>query len=112
MVLAVNTVAGIAILLSAGPALVLRAFWRERKTRRRLSEVQAAHAALAASQADYRQLAEFKDSLFENAPLSMIATNRDGVITAMNAAADRLSGYSRCELVGLASITILYDEKE
>jgi diguanylate cyclase (GGDEF)-like protein len=112
MVLAVNMVAGIAILLSAGPALVLRALWRERGTRRKLSEVEAAHAKLAASQADYRQLAEFKDALFENAPLSMIATDHDGVVTAMNAAAEKLSGYSRSELVGLASITILYDEKE
>jgi diguanylate cyclase (GGDEF)-like protein len=86
--------------------------WRERRTRRRLSEIQAAHAALAASQEDYRQLAEFKDSIFENAPQSMIATDRDGVITAMNGAAEKLSGYSRVELVGLASITILYDEKE
>ena len=42
----------------------------------------------------------------------MIATDRDGIITAMNAAAERLSGYSRGELVGHASITILYDEKE
>ena len=42
----------------------------------------------------------------------MIATDRDGLITAMNVAAERLSGYSREELVGVASMTILHDEKE
>ena len=30
----------------------------------------------------------------------------------MNVAAERLSGYSREELVGMASMTILHDEKE
>ena len=112
MVFAVNTAAGIALVVMAGPGLALRALWLERKTRRRLKEIEAAHDVLTASQGDYKQLAEFNGSIFENAPLSMIATDRDGIITAMNAAAERLSGYSRGELVGHASITILYDEKE
>ena len=42
----------------------------------------------------------------------MIATDRDGLITAMNVAAERLTGYSRGELVGMASMTILHDDKE
>jgi diguanylate cyclase (GGDEF)-like protein len=112
MILAVSTVAGIALVFTAGPALTLRALWLERRSLRRLKEIEAAHDVLAASQGDYKQLAEFHGSIFENAPLSMIATDRDGIITAMNVAAERLSGYSRGELVGHASITILYDEKE
>ena len=69
-------------------------------------------SAEKAIQSNYEQLAEFTNSIFENAPLSMIATDRDGVITAMNQAAEKLSGYDREELVGKASLTILHDEKE
>jgi diguanylate cyclase (GGDEF)-like protein len=69
-------------------------------------------SAEKATQANFEQLAEFTNSIFENAPLSMIATDRDGLITAMNQAAERLSGYCREELVGKASLTILHDEKE
>jgi diguanylate cyclase (GGDEF)-like protein len=65
-----------------------------------------------ATQANYRQMAEFTNSIFESAPFSMIATDRDGLITAMNQAAEKLSGYRREELVGGASLTILHDERE
>lgn len=65
-----------------------------------------------ATQANYEQMVEFTNSIFENAPFSMVATDRDGLITAMNQAAERLSGYTREELVGVASLTILHDEKE
>ena len=91
MVLAVNTAAGIALIIMAGPGLAARALWLERKTRRRLKEIEAAHAGLVVSQGDYKQLAEFNGSIFENAPLSMIATDHEGIITAMNAAAERLT---------------------
>ena len=60
----------------------------------------------------FRQLAEFTSSIFENAPFSMFAADVDGVVTAMNQAAERLSGYSRDELVGKASLTLLHDRKE
>ncbi len=69
-------------------------------------------SAVKAAEASYRQMAEFTNSIFESAPFSMIATNRDGLITAMNEAAEKLSGYRREELVGVASLTILHDEKE
>lgn len=65
-----------------------------------------------ANQAAYEELAEFTDSIFQNAPFSMIATDRDGVITAMNLAAEQLSGYRREDLVGKASLTVLHDDKE
>ena len=60
----------------------------------------------------FRKLAEFTDSVFENAPFSIIATDVDGVISAMNLAAERLSGYSREELVGKAPLTLLHDRRE
>ncbi len=59
-----------------------------------------------------KQLAEFSSSIFENAPFSMFAADVDGIVTAMNRAAEKLSGYSREELVGKAPLTLLHDRKE
>ena len=60
----------------------------------------------------YVQLAEFTDSVVQNAPFSIIATDVHGKITAMNVAAEKLTGYSRDELVGKFPLTILHDEQE
>ncbi|GGA53121.1 hypothetical protein GCM10011507_00220 [Edaphobacter acidisoli] len=60
----------------------------------------------------YKHLAEFTDSVFQNAPFSTIATDTHGIITAMNDAAEKLSGYNRDELVNKAPLTILHDQKE
>ena len=109
MVLLLSMVTAIALAVSVGPGV---AIWRSRKIKRRLKEVEAANEELSVSQGEYKQLAEFSDSIFRNAPLSMIATDRDGLITAINDAAERLTGYSREELVGIAPITILHDEHE
>jgi diguanylate cyclase (GGDEF)-like protein/PAS domain S-box-containing protein len=65
-----------------------------------------------ATQERYAHLAEFTDSVFQSAPFSIIATDADGLITAMNVAAERLSGYRREELVGKAPLTLLHDERE
>jgi diguanylate cyclase (GGDEF)-like protein/PAS domain S-box-containing protein len=65
-----------------------------------------------ATQERYAHLAEFTDSVFQNAPFSIVATDTDGLITAMNVAAERLSGYRREELVGKAPLTLLHDERE
>ena len=67
---------------------------------------------MTASLGRSREVAGLHGSIFENAPLSMIATDRDGLITAMNVASERLTGYNRAELVGMAPMTILHDEKE
>lgn len=58
------------------------------------------------------RLAEFNDSIFQNAPFSIFATDPDGIISAMNGAAEKLSGYSREDLVGKASLTVLHDRRE
>ena len=64
------------------------------------------------TQERYALLAEFTGSLFQNAPFSIVATDSHGLITAMNAAAEKLTGYSREELVGKAPLTILHDDRE
>jgi len=65
-----------------------------------------------ASQERYAHLAEFTDSIFQNSPFTIVATDKNGLITAMNAAAEKLTGYSRAELVGKAPLTVLHDERE
>ena len=65
-----------------------------------------------AAQERYMHLAEFTDSVFQNAPFSIVATDKNGLITAMNVAAEKLTGYSREELVGKAPLTMLHDERE
>jgi diguanylate cyclase (GGDEF)-like protein/PAS domain S-box-containing protein len=65
-----------------------------------------------ATQERYAHLAEFTDSVFQNAPFSIVATDPNGQITAMNVAAEKLTGYSREELVGKAPLTVLHDERE
>jgi diguanylate cyclase (GGDEF)-like protein len=64
------------------------------------------------TQERYAQLAEFTDSVFQNAPFSIVATDTNGLITAMNVAAEKLTGYKRGELVGKAPLTVLHDERE
>ncbi len=65
-----------------------------------------------ATQQRYAHLAEFTDSVFQSAPFSIIATDANGLITAMNVAAEKLTGYSRVELVGKSPMTVLHDERE
>jgi diguanylate cyclase (GGDEF)-like protein/PAS domain S-box-containing protein len=65
-----------------------------------------------AAQERYVHLAEFTDSVFQNAPFSIVATDTNGLITAMNVAAEKLTGYRREELVGKAPLTVLHDERE
>jgi diguanylate cyclase (GGDEF)-like protein/PAS domain S-box-containing protein len=69
-------------------------------------------SATKASQEQYAHLAEFTESVFQNAPFSIVATDTDGLITAMNVAAEKLTGYRREELVGKAPLTMLHDERE
>lgn len=65
-----------------------------------------------AAQARYARLFDFTESVFQHAPFSIIATDTSGLITAMNVAAEKLSGYRREELVGKAPLTVLHDKTE
>jgi diguanylate cyclase (GGDEF)-like protein/PAS domain S-box-containing protein len=60
----------------------------------------------------YREIAEFSDSIFENAPFSIITADGDGTLTAMNAQAEVMTGYAREELVGKRSLLSLHDPEE
>jgi diguanylate cyclase (GGDEF)-like protein/PAS domain S-box-containing protein len=67
---------------------------------------------IKASEERYRNLSNFSNSVFENAPYSIIETDPDGVIQAMNAAAERLTGYTRADVVGKLALTSLHDPHE
>jgi diguanylate cyclase (GGDEF)-like protein/PAS domain S-box-containing protein len=67
---------------------------------------------LKASEERYRSLSNFSNSVFENAPFSILETDTKGMIQAMNAAAERLTGYKRTDLIGKVSITSLHDSSE
>lgn len=69
-------------------------------------------SGIKSAQERYKQLLDFTDSVFQNAPFSIVATDPVGMITAMNVAAEKLTGYNRDELVGKAPLTILHDEAE
>jgi diguanylate cyclase (GGDEF)-like protein/PAS domain S-box-containing protein len=67
---------------------------------------------IKAGEERYRNLSNFNNSVFENAPFSILETDAAGTIQAMNAAAERLTGYKRDVVVGKLSITALHDPAE
>jgi diguanylate cyclase (GGDEF)-like protein len=67
---------------------------------------------IKASEERYQSLSNFSNSVFENAPFSIIETDVTGVIRAMNGAAERLTGYKRADIVGNVNITILHEPSE
>ena len=60
----------------------------------------------------FHKVAEFSETIFENAPFSIIATDAEGTITAMNIAAESLTGYQSVEMVNKASLLMLHDAEE
>jgi diguanylate cyclase (GGDEF)-like protein/PAS domain S-box-containing protein len=65
-----------------------------------------------ARQHQIADLNEFTQSMIENAPFSIIATDPAGTVTAMNPAAESLTFYRKQELVGLHSVVLLHDPAE
>jgi len=65
-----------------------------------------------ATQERYAHLAEVYRFGLSERSLSIVARMPHGLITAMNVAAEKLTGYSREELVGKAPLTALHDERE
>jgi diguanylate cyclase (GGDEF)-like protein/PAS domain S-box-containing protein len=57
-------------------------------------------------------LNEFTQSMIENAPFSIIATDPAGTVTAMNPAAESLTFYRKHELIGHHSMVMLHDAAE
>ena len=58
------------------------------------------------------RLHEFTQSMIENAPFSIIATDPAGTVTAMNPAAEALTHYRKHELIGQHSVVMLHDPGE
>jgi diguanylate cyclase (GGDEF)-like protein/PAS domain S-box-containing protein len=65
-----------------------------------------------ARQHQIADLNEFTQSMIENAPFSIIATDPAGTVTAMNPAAESLTFYRRHELIGQHSVVMLHDPAE
>jgi diguanylate cyclase (GGDEF)-like protein/PAS domain S-box-containing protein len=65
-----------------------------------------------ARQHQIADLNEFTQSMIENAPFSIIATDPAGTVTAMNPAAESLTLYRKHELVGQHSMVLLHDAAE
>jgi diguanylate cyclase (GGDEF)-like protein/PAS domain S-box-containing protein len=65
-----------------------------------------------ARQHQIADLNEFTQSMIENAPFSIIATDPAGTVTAMNPAAESLTFYRKHELVGRHSMVMLHDPAE
>jgi diguanylate cyclase (GGDEF)-like protein/PAS domain S-box-containing protein len=67
---------------------------------------------LKSIEAQYREVAEFSNSIFENAPFGILSTDAAGTITAMNEQAETMTGYAREELIGKRSLLALHDPEE
>jgi diguanylate cyclase (GGDEF)-like protein/PAS domain S-box-containing protein len=67
---------------------------------------------IKASEERYQNLSNFSNSVFENAPYSIIETDHEGVIRAMNNAAERLTGYNRADVLGKLPLISLHDPNE
>ena len=65
-----------------------------------------------ASEATGRTLDEFTQAIIETAPISMIATDTNGTILAVNSAAEQLSHYRKRDLIGQHSLVLLHDPTE
>ena len=60
----------------------------------------------------FQNVARFSDTIFENAPFTIIATDANGLITAMNKEAESLTGYSAAALINKESFLLLHDPDE
>ena len=65
-----------------------------------------------AHQHQIANLNELTQSMIENAPFSIIATDPAGTVTAMNPAAEALTFYRKHELIGQHSMVMLHDPAE
>jgi diguanylate cyclase (GGDEF)-like protein/PAS domain S-box-containing protein len=65
-----------------------------------------------ARQHEIENLSDFTQSMIENAPFSIIATDPAGTVTAMNPAAESLTFFRKHELIGKHSMVMLHDPGE
>jgi diguanylate cyclase (GGDEF)-like protein/PAS domain S-box-containing protein len=69
-------------------------------------------SAERSGQRQVEQMHRFSQSLIHDAPFAILTTDTAGTITAMNPAAERLTGFSSHAVVGHASIVDLHDPEE
>lgn len=69
-------------------------------------------SAERSGQRQVEQMHRFSQSLIHDAPFAILTTDKNGTITAMNPAAERLTGFSSHAVVGHASLVDLYDPDE
>jgi len=65
-----------------------------------------------AREEQFQSLSNFSNSVFETAPFSIIETDLNGTVRAMNKAAVKLTGYASAEMVGKVAVTALHDPEE
>ena len=58
------------------------------------------------------ELARFRQALLDGTSFSVVAATPDGVITAFNAGAEKMLGYSAAEMIGRATPTLFHDPAE
>lgn len=69
-------------------------------------------SAERSGQRQAEQAHQFSQALIQDAPFAIIATDPAGIITAINAAAERLTQFHREAVVGHASLVDLHDPEE
>ena len=74
-----------------------------------ISERRKTEAALARSEARLAELAEHQRAILESTNFAVIATNISGIITSINAATEKMLGYSHTELIGKQSPDIFFE---
>ncbi|MEJ6000125.1 hybrid sensor histidine kinase/response regulator [Paucibacter soli] len=74
--------------------------------------VPADQALLSAAQQEQARKACFLESVLDNTPAPVIATNREGLITSFNPAAERMLGYRAAEVRGRLNVNALHLDGE
>ncbi len=69
-------------------------------------------SAERSGQRQVEQMHRFSQSLIHDAPFAILTTDTSGRITAMNPAAERLTGFAGSSIVGQASLVDLHDPEE
>lgn len=69
-------------------------------------------SAERSGQQQVEQMHRFSQSLIHDAPFAILTTDTAGTITAMNPAAERLTGFNSQAIVGHASLVDLHDPEE